>query len=66
MGTDTKPADSVRLSCQACLKEIPVSESNVPEAQEYVAHFCGLECFEQWKRQSSDDPKDDAPKTTPG
>jgi len=34
-----------------CLKEVPVSEATVPEATDYVVYFCGLDCYERWKRQ---------------
>jgi hypothetical protein len=43
------PVDTV--SCKVCMKEIPVSEAIVPEATEYVAHFCGVECYDKWRKQ---------------
>ena len=39
------------VSCEVCLKEIPVSEAKSEEASGYVAHFCGLECYAIWKAQ---------------
>lgn len=47
--------DSVKLekvACDICRKEVPLSEAKTPEAVDYVAHFCGLECYEQWKKES--------------
>lgn len=44
-----------QVSCDICLKEIPLSEAVIPEAADYVAHFCGLECYTKWK-QKSDHP----------
>jgi len=41
-----------KVSCDICLKEIPLSESVIPEAVDYVAHFCGLECYAKWKQES--------------
>ncbi|KFI22749.1 DUF3330 domain-containing protein [Nitrosococcus oceani] len=38
-----------KLNCDVCLKEIPRSEANSAEAEEYVHWFCGLECYEQWR-----------------
>lgn len=38
-----------RVACEVCLREVPRSEAVVPEAADYVAYFCGLECFEKWK-----------------
>jgi hypothetical protein len=52
MTTQDKPLEPVRVACEICLKEIPKSEAVVPEASDYVAYFCGLECYEQWRRQS--------------
>ena len=46
-----KTADE-KVSCSVCRKEVPLSEAMIPEAEDYVAHFCGLECYTQWKRQS--------------
>lgn len=44
-------SDSVHVSCHTCLKEIPLSEALVPEANDYFVHFCGLVCFEKWKQR---------------
>lgn len=41
-----------QVSCEVCHKEIPLSEANRFEAQDYVAHFCGLECYAAWKLRS--------------
>jgi len=41
-----------KVSCAICQKEIPLSEAVIPEAADYVAHFCGLECYAEWKRQN--------------
>jgi hypothetical protein len=49
MTTSTSPAGAQRVECSVCLREIPRSEAIVPEASDYVAYFCGLECYEQWK-----------------
>ncbi len=51
MTTTAKPTDTPLVSCEVCLKQVPVSEATVPEAADYVAHFCGLECYEQWTKQ---------------
>jgi len=39
------------VPCEVCMKEVPKSEAIVPEACDYVAYFCGLECYAQWRRQ---------------
>ena len=40
------------VACAICCKEVPLSEAKTPETVDYVAHFCGLECYGEWKRQS--------------
>lgn len=37
------------VPCAMCLKEVPLSAAKSGEAVDYLLHFCGLECFEQWK-----------------
>lgn len=41
--------DPERVACEVCLREVPRSEAIVPEAADYVAYFCGLECYEKWR-----------------
>ena len=41
------------VSCEVCLKEIPRSEAKVEEARDYVAYFCGLDCFEKWQTENN-------------
>jgi hypothetical protein len=51
----TKPSDTSSnesIPCDICRKEVPLSEAVIPEAADYVAHFCGLECYAKWKQQS--------------
>lgn len=48
MSEQDTSAETKKVSCQTCLKEIPKSEAKVSEASDYVAYFCGLECYEKW------------------
>lgn len=41
-----------RLSCAVCLKEVPADAVHVTDAQDYVHHFCGLECLAAWQKQA--------------
>ena len=41
------------LSCAVCLKEVPADSVNVTDAQDYVHHFCGLDCLEAWQKQGA-------------
>ncbi len=51
MRNPDRPIELKRIACEVCLKEVPKSEAEVSEASEYVAYFCGLECYELWKNQ---------------
>jgi hypothetical protein len=39
------------VPCAQCLKQVPLSEARVFEAVDYVAYFCGLECYAKWAAQ---------------
>jgi hypothetical protein len=50
------PKDEIRgacatpkMACYVCMKEVPISEIVSFEATDYVVHFCGLDCYDQWK-----------------
>lgn len=51
MTTNDKPVEVVHVSCEICMKEVPLNEAINPETADYIVHFCGLECYEQWKSQ---------------
>ncbi len=57
---DKKLPEVEKVSCDICRKEVPLSEAKVPEAADYVAHFCGLECYEQWQKDSEKADKQDS------
>ena len=37
-----------KVTCDICLKEIPLSEAEIEHTLEYVRHFCGVDCYEEW------------------
>lgn len=44
--------DACRVTrCEICLKEVPPDAVNVADAQDYVHHFCGLDCLDLWRRR---------------
>jgi hypothetical protein len=43
------------VACDICLKEVPFSEAQIPEAVDYVAHFCGLECYAKWQKERQEE-----------
>jgi hypothetical protein len=51
MATQNHAAVVKQVACEQCLREIPVTEAVVPEATDYVAYFCGLECYQKWQSQ---------------
>ena len=38
----------LQVSCTVCAHEVPLSEAVVSEAADYMAHFCGLDCYAEW------------------
>ncbi|HQT31413.1 MAG TPA: DUF3330 domain-containing protein [Thiobacillus sp.] len=41
------------LSCEVCLKELPADSVKLSDVQDYVHHFCGLECLAAWQKQAA-------------
>lgn len=52
MSDKITPKEPEHVSCDICMKEVPIDEANSFEAVDYVIHFCGLECFEKWKQKN--------------
>jgi hypothetical protein len=51
MSDKITPKEPEHVACDICMKEVPPDEANNFEAEDYVAHFCGLECFNKWKEK---------------
>lgn len=45
-----RPTQEPTVSCEVCLRQIPKSEAKSREGREYTLYFCGLECYEKWRR----------------
>jgi len=43
-----RPKEPLTVPCEVCLKEIPRAEGVNAEAEDYVVHFCGLDCYRAW------------------
>ncbi len=54
MAMPIRPTAVAIIQCEICMIEIPVSEVMSSEALDYVMHFCGLECYDQWSKQELD------------
>ena len=40
------------VTCAVCLKEVPADAVKITDAQDYVLHFCGLDCLDVWRKQA--------------
>lgn len=40
-----------KIACHICKKEIPKAAAVHAEGQEYVLHFCDVECLDYWKKE---------------
>ncbi|MEK6736655.1 MAG: DUF3330 domain-containing protein [Pseudomonadota bacterium] len=40
-----------KIACEVCLKEIPISEATSVKATDYIMYYCGLDCYEKWRKQ---------------
>lgn len=52
MPESTAPEVQELISCEICLTSIPKESAQHAETDDYVAYFCGLECYEQWAKQN--------------
>ena len=43
-------AESGKVSCHDCRAEIDPADSYRADADEYVYHFCGTQCYQRWHR----------------
>ncbi len=46
-----KIVEPEKVSCEVCFKEIPISEAASVKATDYILYYCGLECYDRWKKQ---------------
>jgi hypothetical protein len=53
--TEEKKIDEPALSCSICLKEIDHEEGETFEVDDYVHHFCGLDCYSEWQKKTGKD-----------
>lgn len=50
-----RPKEPLTVPCEVCLKEIPRAEAVNAEAEDYVMHFCGLDCYRAWAAKPEDE-----------
>lgn len=52
MPETTAPEEQELISCEICLTSIPKERAHHAETDDYVAYYCGLECYDQWVKQN--------------
>lgn len=58
MSNKTTPEVPTPISCEVCLKEIPASAGTTMETDDYIYHFCGTDCYQQWQQQQEQKDQD--------
>lgn len=53
--TETASTESAPVACHVCRSEIPLSTALTPEGEQYVEHYCGLDCYETWFHRRCED-----------
>lgn len=46
-----RPYNERKVSCAECEQELPESRAISSEAEDYVHHFCGLDCHHRWRER---------------
>lgn len=46
------PKEPEHVACEVCMKQIPKDVATSAEGEEYVVHFCGLECYTKWQQST--------------
>ena len=44
-----------QVNCNFCKQAIPLSEAYHPEGEPMVLYYCGIDCFDRWKKQKTAD-----------
>jgi hypothetical protein len=56
MTLETTPSDPQSVFCEVCLKQVPKSEAVMTEGRDYVAYFCGNQCYDRWHGPRAPEP----------
>ncbi len=49
-----KKKEEQKIACHVCKKLIPKAAALHAEGEEYVLHFCNIECLDYWKNQEQE------------
>ncbi len=47
-----------KIACHVCKKMIPKATALHAEGEEYVLHFCNLDCMDYWKKREKEEGKE--------
>jgi len=46
------------IACEICLREIDHEEAETFEVDDYVHHFCGLDCYAKWQHAGAQEKRE--------
>jgi hypothetical protein len=55
------PEEPMTLTCEDCLSGIPESVAHSLEGPDYILHFCGLHCYDNWCKVNEPEHSGKAP-----
>ena len=58
MSEEKEKEGKAALPCDVCLRDIEHDQGQSHEVEDYVYHFCGLECYTKWERQKPAEKED--------
>jgi len=47
-----------KIACHVCKTMIPKAAAINAEGEEYVLHFCNLDCMDYWKKDKKEEKKE--------
>ncbi len=50
-----KEKEEKKIACHVCKKLIPKAAALHAEGEEYVLHFCHIDCLDYWKKHRRED-----------
>jgi len=56
-----KKKEEKKIACHVCKKLIPKAAALHAEGEEYVLHFCNIECLDYWKNQQEKEKDEGKP-----
>lgn len=54
MSSGIRPEEPELVDCETCLAQIPADSAINAESDDYVLHFCGIECYRKWRAQQAE------------